>query len=137
MRRETQPLRCVSLERGSWLSRHRPLSLLPREARPQVRALHTPENVSLPLSLPLADGEDYLPADLGVVFSVGVANSQEVCYPLTLIDDDIAEREEYFSIEIVSVSQGATLGLPNITNIVITDNDGETLTLLDLTYANT
>ena len=66
-----------------------------------------------------------MPADLGVVFSVGVPDSQELCYLLTLIDDDIIEEEEYFSIEIVSVSQGAVVGSPNVTNINIIDNDGE------------
>ena len=79
----------------------------------------------LPLSPWCIAGEDYVPADLGVVFSVGVPDSQELCYLLTLIDDDIIEEEEYFSIEIVSVSQGAVVGSPNVTNINIIDNDGE------------
>ena len=84
-----------------------------------------PSSLSVSLVVYMADGEDYLPANLGVVFSVGVAESQEVCFPVTIIDDDVAEGEEYFPIEIVSVSQGATFGSPNITDVVIIDNDGE------------
>ena len=84
-----------------------------------------PSSLSVSLVVYMADGEDYLPANLGVVFSVGVAESQEVCFSVTIIDDDVAEGEEYFPIEIVSVSQGATFGSPNITDVVIIDNDGE------------
>ena len=73
----------------------------------------------------MTDGEDYLPVNVGVVFSVGVPVSQEVCYPVTLINDNIAEEEEEFFIAIISTSQGTALGAPNVTNVVITDTDSK------------
>ena len=80
--------------------------------------------LTLPLLLYTA-GADYTPVAIEVVFSVGVPDSQELCYPVTLIDDDVIEEEENFFIVITSSSQGTLRGSPNITSVLITDNDGE------------
>ena len=75
--------------------------------------------------LSLSDGEDYVPANLGVVFSANIPISQEVCFPVTIIDDIIVEGEEFFYISIMSASQEVTIGAPNVTIVIITDNDGK------------
>ena len=70
----------------------------------------------------MTGGEDYLPIDGIVVFSV--LASEEVCFPVIIINDVIAEGDEFFSLVIVSVSQGSIIGDVNTTNVVITDDDG-------------
>lgn len=51
---------------------------------------------------------------------------------MTIIDDNTAERDEYFSLVIVSTSQGAIIGISNITTVFIRDDDGECLKVPDL-----
>lgn len=74
------------------------------------------------LSLPA--GEDYSPVNFEVVFTTDVTSSQ-VCIPVIIFNDIVAENSETFPVVIVSVSEGATLGAPNITTVSITDDDGE------------
>lgn len=68
-----------------------------------------------------------------VVFLPGVPAPQRVCFTVTIIEDNIAERDEYFSLAIVSTSRVAIIGMLNITTVFIRDGDGECLKVLDLT----
>ena len=67
-----------------------------------------------------------------VVFLPGAPAPQRVCFTVTIIDDNTAERDEYFSLVIVSTSQGAIIGISNITTVFIRDDDGECLKVPDL-----
>ena len=56
------------------------------------------------------------------------ASTQDVCIPVTLVDDTIKEMEEFFPFVIDSVSEGSTVGSPNVTTMRIRDNDGMYIT---------
>ena len=71
------------------------------------------------------EGEDYFPVRGQLVtFAPNRPTLQEVCFPIVIIDDDVAEVEERLSLVIESVTSGAVIGATNITDITITDNDG-------------
>ena len=59
------------------------------------------------------------------MFSANIPISQEVCFPVALIDDIIVEGEEFFYNSIMSASQEVTIGAPDMTIVIITDNDGK------------
>ena len=59
-----------------------------------------------------------------VSFEAGVP-SQTVCVPVELVDDSIDEDEEFFVVGIDSVSDGSTIGSPNLTTVVVMDANGE------------
>lgn len=67
-----------------------------------------------------------------VVFLPGAPAPQRVCFTVTIIEDNIAERDEYFSLAIVSTSEGAIIGMSNITTVFIRDDGGECLKVLHL-----
>lgn len=62
-----------------------------------------------------------------VVFLPGEPAPQTVCFTVTTFDDSIAERDEYFSLDIESTPRGALIGTSNMTTVFISDNDGECL----------
>ena len=83
-------------------------------------------NLYLTLYFFSADGQDYFSVNSQtVIFLPGIQLIQESCFQVTLFNDDIAEIEEYFPIEIESVSEGSTIGTPNVTIVFITDTDSE------------
>lgn len=85
----------------------------------------------LSLTFPCAEGQDYLSVtSQSVVFLPGAPAAHRECFTVTIIDDNIAEREEYFFLVIVSTSQGAVIGTSNETTVFITDNDGKYLKVL-------
>lgn len=80
----------------------------------------------------IAVGVDYQPVvSATVTFETGDSEqSQEKCLPVTLVEDDIAEGEEFFRVTIASVSPGSDtvspgvlIVTPNVTNVIIMDND--------------
>ena len=75
-----------------------------------------------------AEDSDYVPVAGATVTFVTGASTQEVCIPVTLNDDIIKEMEEFFSIKIDSVSEGSTVGSPNVTIMRIRDNDRKWIT---------
>ena len=48
-----------------------------------------------------------------------------MCVPVELVDDSIDEDEEFFVVGIDSVSDGSTIGSPNLTTVVVMDANGE------------
>ena len=76
--------------------------------------------------------DDYVPVDARtVIFNAGEGTSI-ICIPVTLIDDDLLEGEEFFPLMIDSVtspSPGARIGDRRVTTVFIRDNDGMILLL--------
>jgi hypothetical protein len=67
-------------------------------------------------------GSDYTAiADQTVTFHHGGSLSQDV--PITILDDNVAEDDELFSVNLSSPSTGVVLGAPSDATVTILDND--------------
>lgn len=68
-------------------------------------------------------GADYLPLNIDMTFTETSSDSK--CFSLTILDDDIVEVSECFTVELINI-----VGLPlvlqrRITITIIPDDDGE------------
>jgi hypothetical protein len=67
-------------------------------------------------------GADFTFTPAVVTFPAGVNDS--IAVPVTIIDDTAPEQDETVIISLSSPTNGATLGTPSLTTIVIKTNDG-------------
>lgn len=73
--------------------------------------------------LKLTGGQDYVVlSDLTVTFDAGSDNGATECFDVLLIDDDVLEKTERFSLNITSVEDNVNL---TISNLVIHVSDDE------------
>ena len=80
---------------------------------------------SIAISLYVA-GVDYEPlTSQQVTFSVG-PQTHVHCIQVMVLDDDVVEGEEYFQamIESASPMPGVIIDTPNVTEVIIVDDDG-------------
>ena len=78
------------------------------------------------LSLYVA-GVDYQPlTSHQVMFRAGTSTQHVHCIELRTLEDDVIEGEEYFPavIESASPRPGVIIGTPNVTKVIIEDDDG-------------
>ena len=69
------------------------------------------------------DGSDYQRVNRTLTFQ---PNENQMCFEVPILNDELDEGTESFSVEIISVpSSGVVLGDPGRSIISITDNDGE------------
>ena len=68
---------------------------------------------------------DYQPLTHQVAFSVG-PQTHVHCIQVMVLDDDVVEGDEYFPavIESASPMPGVIIVSPNVTEVIIEDNDG-------------
>ncbi|MEO1202988.1 MAG: CFI-box-CTERM domain-containing protein, partial [Pseudomonadota bacterium] len=66
------------------------------------------------------DGADFVSAQATLDFPDGVT---EQSYTVSILDDQEAEVEEAFRIELMNPTGGATVGLPQTTTVTISDDD--------------
>ena len=69
------------------------------------------------------DGSDYQPVTRTLTFQ---PNQNRMCFNIPILNDQLDEGTESFSVEIISVpSSGVVLGDPERSTISIIDDDGE------------
>ena len=69
------------------------------------------------------DGSDYQPVTRTLTFQ---PNQDQMCFNIPILNDQLDEGTESFSVEIISVpSSGVVLGDPERSIISIMDDDGE------------
>ena len=80
------------------------------------------------LCLQLTDGTDFFNFNFtqAIMFPTGVNSS--VCETPIIIDDNILENNEFFSVSISVFDPGVDLGSIGNTTIIIVDNDGNLTT---------
>ena len=70
-------------------------------------------------------GSDYQAVTRTLTFQ---PNEDQMCFDVTILDDELDEGTESFSAEIISIpSSGVVIGDPESSIISITDDDGEQL----------
>ena len=68
-------------------------------------------------------GEDYSVASSALTVTVPAGAPQRLCVPVSITDDDIAERPEMFRFMFQTLPDGVVAGDPSETVVTITDND--------------
>ena len=66
---------------------------------------------------------DYTCDTLKIVFPVGTTSDTTMCTNITIVEDDVLECDQYFTVEINSTSPNITVGTPSIVTVTIKDTD--------------
>lgn len=74
--------------------------------------------------LDISELEDYIPLLEELTFTVG---AMRVCTTLSVIEDDLVEGNEFFTVSITTTDAG--LGAITSTRVTIEDNDGKLMTV--------
>ena len=91
-----------------------------------ILTIHSPIDVDV-----LPGKEDYRPYNQTIVIPVGAQEGNSYCINMSyfIIDDEILESAETFSIELIDVSPCGTVGSADSTTVEIIDNDSKDFTL--------
>ena len=69
---------------------------------------------------------DYNPASDTLVFPNGTMSGGTSCTNVMIVNDNVLECDQYFTVEITSTSPGVTVGTPSNVTVTIQDTeDGE------------
>ena len=78
--------------------------------------MHSAEFLFLNFSTALADS-DYIAASMNITFTSGSPVGNMVCFNVTIIDDNVIENDEAFTVTLSLLSTGEQIGQTTITII--------------------